>query len=86
MKNFNDHRNELTCNDLDSLYLLLSKGLRAENKDLMHRRLFNHLNMIPYYGILDRLIKENDQGWSYCAGQSYPDELRTVRKIILELK
>ena len=83
--NFNNHREQLTEIDIKELYELLSKGLRQNNRELLAKRLEKHLNLIPYYGILDRLIKESD-GWSYCAGQSYPDEMRTVRKIILECK
>ena len=40
---------------------------------------------MPTYGILERLTKEGED-WSYRAGQSYPDEIRTIREIILEGK
>ena len=40
------------------------------------------LYSIPVYGILER-VQLDDNGWSYCAGQSYPDEMRTVRNIVL---
>jgi hypothetical protein len=80
--NFNSDRELLTDDDKQQIFELLSKGLRANNYNLLNDRIFNCLGMIPYHGILGRVIKE-DCGWSYCAGQSYPDEIRTVRKIIL---
>ena len=84
--NFNSDRELLTLDDRKLIFELLAKGLRDKNRALLYRRLFDGFdNLIPYHGILGRLIK--DRGvWSYCAGQSYPDEIRTVRKIILELK
>jgi hypothetical protein len=36
---------------------------------------------IPSFGIYHRVHFENGQA-SYCAGQSYPDEIRTVRKLL----
>jgi len=83
--NFNNNRERMTDDDKQQIFDLLSKGLRTKNFNLLHRRIFEHLFMIPYHGILERIIKD-DSGWSYCAGQSYPDEIRTIRKIILECK
>jgi len=82
---FNNSRDNLTEDDLGQIFELLSKGLRPKNRDLLYRRLTEHLSMIPYHGILSRVMKES-HGWSYCAGQSYPDEIRTVRKIILTMR
>lgn len=82
---FNDLKEQLTENDIDQLIAILGKGLRMKNAQLLRRRLLSHTGMIPAYGILERLTKES-HGWSYCAGQSYVDEIRTVRSIILTLK
>jgi len=81
--NFNNHRDKLTQEDKDQIVELLGKGLRMKNYSLLVKRVNEHLNLIPHNGILERVIKE-PQGWSYCAGQSYPDEIRTVRNIILK--
>ncbi len=82
--NFNNYRDQLTDSDKQEIFEILSERLREKNRALLQRRLFEHMNLIPYHGILERIIKD-DNGWSYCAGQSYPDEIRTVRRIILEL-
>ena len=85
--NFNNSREQLSADDSQQIYELLCSGLRSENKILLHKRLFNHLGMIPYCGVFERIIKdERTNQWEYCAGQDYPSEIRTVRKIILECK
>ena len=39
---------------------------------------------IPNRGIYERvLFGEYGQAVSYCAGQSYPDEIRTVRELLI---
>lgn len=83
--NFNNSREVLTEQDLEAIWKILAKGLRSKNSRLIWVRLQNDLLSIPYHGILERLIKES-YGWSYCAGQSYPDEIRTIREIIYKLK
>lgn len=83
--NFNNYKDKMTQNDLDQIFELLSSGLRSKNRELLRTRLNRHINLIPQYGILERLIKENGD-WRYFAGQSYPDEIRTLRNIILNLK
>ena len=83
--NFNNYKDKMTEKDKEEIFEILSSRCRQKTKELLAKRLDKHLDLIPEYGILNRLIKE-EHGWSYCAGQSYPDEIRTVRKIILELK
>lgn len=83
--NFNNYKEKMTEKDKEEIFEILAKGTRQKTRELLAKRLDRDLNLIPKYGILDRLIKES-YGWSYCAGQSYPDEIRTVRKIVLELK
>lgn len=82
---FNSAREILTDEDKQQIFDLLSSGLRQKNRDLLHRRIHHHLGMIPYHGILSRVMKEQ-HGWTYCAGQDYREEIKTVRKIILECK
>jgi hypothetical protein len=83
--NFNNYKDKMNEKDKAEIFKILSSRCRQKTKELLAKRLDKHLDLIPEYGILNRLIKE-EHGWSYCAGQSYPDEIRTVRKIILELK
>lgn len=83
--NFNNSREKLTEDDKEQIFKLFSSRLRADNYNLLRRRIFEHTNMLPYHGIFERIMKE-PHGWTYCAGQSYPDEIRWVRKCILECK
>tara|TARA_R100000781_G_scaffold2334_3_gene3840 strand:- start:2085 stop:2348 length:264 start_codon:yes stop_codon:yes gene_type:complete len=83
--NFNNYKDKMTEKDKEEIFEIVSSRCRQKTKELLALRLEKHLDLIPEYGILNRLIKE-EHGWFYCAGQSYPDEIRTVRKIILELK
>ena len=83
--NFNNYKDKMNEKDKEEIFKILSSRCRQKTKELLALRLEKHLDLIPEYGILNRLIKE-EHGWSYYAGQSYPDEIRTVRKIILELK
>ena len=83
--NFNNYKDKITEKDKAEIFEIVSSRCRQKTKELLTLRLKKHLNLIPEYGILNRLIKEK-HSWCYYAGQSYPDEIRTVRKIILELK
>ena len=85
MKDFNTNRSELTNKDIEQIFSLLNSGLRSKNRNLLWIRLNTDLNSIPHHGILSRIM-DSGNGWEYCAGQSYPDEIRTVRNIILTLK
>jgi len=83
--NLNTCRDTLTEQDIDALVILLTERCRAKTVNLIRSHLTNCINLIPHYGILERVMKDK-HGWSYCAGQSYPDEIRTIRRIIIDLK
>lgn len=83
--NFNNYRNELTENDIDEIVELFTYRCQIKTVRQIRINLELFRNEIPHYGILERVIKEN-HGWTYCAGQSYPDEIRTVRNIFKKLK
>jgi hypothetical protein len=82
---FNDLKSNLNENDIDQLVELLGSRVRSQNLAKLRRRLEQFPNLVPSYGILERLTK-TEGTWEYTAGQSYPDEIRTVREIILNLK
>lgn len=84
-RDFNRDRENLTEQDLEEIFDLLAPRMRSANKALLWRRLTEHLSMIPHYGILSRIMQDS-HGWSYCAGQDYTEEIKTVRKIILDCK
>jgi hypothetical protein len=72
----------LTDSEKSTFFNLVSFGCHAKNKRRLHSIIFYgpiHNN----YGIYERVYFENDQA-HYCAGQSYPDEIRTVRECLLE--
>jgi hypothetical protein len=71
----------LTEKELNSLSDLLGKGCRQEKK-LRIRRTLANCPYITSYGIFGRVLFSNDEA-SYCAGQSYPDEIRTVRECLV---
>ena len=81
--NFNNQRDKLTEKDIEQLIDVIGSRCRAKTKDRLRSILTYGIGTIGHYGIFNRLIKENND-WSYCAGQSYPDEIRTVRELILK--
>ena len=73
-------RQPLTDKERVTLLELLGNRCRAETK----RRLAIALTYVPditNHGIHDRVILSPRV--NYCAGQSYPDEIRTVRECLL---
>lgn len=82
-KNFNDLKSDLTEQDVDSIVKLIGSRCRIDTIKRLRSMLTYGTSAIGHYGILNRLERENDGSWSYCAGQSYSDEIRTVRDCIL---
>lgn len=80
--NFNNQKLELNDSDIDQLVKIITYKCSVKTTNRVRSILTYSPSLVPSYGILERLIKE-DGRWSYCAGQSYPDEIRTVRNIIL---
>lgn len=81
--NFNDHKLNLTEDDIDQLVIIITYRCSEKTKRRVRSILSYNPSLIPIAGILNRLIKE-DGHWEYCAGQSYPDEVRLVRELILK--
>lgn len=80
--NFNDNKMNLTESDIDQLVDLLTPHCRHKTKLRLRSVLTYGKGTIGNYGIFNRLIKESGQ-WCYVAGQSYPDEIRSVRMLIM---
>lgn len=75
---------DLTEEQKESLYILVAKGCRQTTKTRLARKIFNiSLACWENFGIYGRVHVEKDGRFSYCAGQSYPDEIRTLRDCIL---
>ena len=78
---------ELSGDERAALFHLLANGLRRNNRDRLQRRLLAPLSLWPTFGILERVVIRNEKGKSdvhYIAGQSYPYEIREVRKCLLD--
>ena len=80
---FNDLKTQLSEQDVDQIIEIIGHRCRVKTCNRLRSILTYSPSLVPTYGILERLTKENG-GWSYCAGQSYPDEIRTLREIILK--
>jgi hypothetical protein len=81
---FNNLKSTLTADDIESIISIVGYRCRAKTLTRLRSRLTYGPSRIPSYGILERLTKDENGNWEYCAGQSYPDEIRTVRECILE--
>lgn len=80
--NFNNQKTTLTEKDIDQLVALIGHRCRIKTCNRLRSILTYSPSLVPSYGIFDRLIKEGES-WSYVAGQSYTDEIKTVRECIL---
>lgn len=69
----------------NELLALLGSKCQQKTKEKLARRLALPLSLMPNYGIFSRVyLSYNTEGVHYCAGQSYTDEVRLVRKLVLE--
>ena len=62
---------------------MIGKGCRENTKARLARRLELPLSCWERYGIYSRLILKDD-GADYICGQSWNDEMRTLRECILK--
>jgi len=72
----------LSEEEQQSLANLIGKKCRQRTKDNIEFALDIPLSLWRNYGIYGRVMFENGEA-HYVAGQSYPDEIRTVREYIL---
>lgn len=82
--NFNTLKDTLTTQDIDSILCIVGHRCRIKTYNRLRSILTYGKHTIPSYGILERLYRDDKGNWKYCAGQSYPDEIRTLREIILK--
>jgi hypothetical protein len=85
MNTFNNLKSNLSDQDIDELVAIIGHRCHPKTKTRIRSILKYDASKIPNLGILDRLSKES-YGWQYFAGQSYPDEIRVVRQLILNKK
>jgi hypothetical protein len=73
---------DLTEKEIQALLKIIGAYCQERTKGRIERAL-RYVPDIPNYGIYGRVHLE-DGGADYCAGQSYPDEIRTLRKCLIE--
>jgi hypothetical protein len=73
----------LTEQEQDSFVQIIGKGCRAATKERLARRMRLPLVWWTDYGIYRRVLFDA-QGVDYCCGQSWPDEMRTLRECLLQ--
>jgi hypothetical protein len=83
--NFNSPQG-LTDHQQQEILSIIGKGCRADTKARLSRRLQLPLSLWVRYGDYSRLIIADDTESApyYIAGQSYTDEIKTIRKLILK--
>lgn len=81
---FREVQNDLTANDVDQLVALLGYRCRVETCKRIRSILTYGASTIPDFGIMRRLVRDDKGRWEYIAGQSYPDEMRIVRNIVMK--
>jgi len=73
----------LTEQQKTDIFRMVGKGCRQQTKDKLSRRLDLPLSLWNRYGIYSRITLD-DSGADYICGQSWPDEMRTLRECILD--
>jgi len=58
----------------------VGKGCRTNTKETLARRLRLPLSLWKDYGIYSRIMFSDKYGADYCCGQSWADEMRTLRE------
>lgn len=71
----------LTEQEQSDLFDLLTERCKEKTKRMLARTL-RCVPDVQNYGIYQRVLLEKNMV-SYCAGQSYPDEIRTVRECLI---
>lgn len=83
--NFNNMKSKFTTVDISELVALIGSRCSLQTKNRLASILTYESSKLPNYGIFERLMF-NDHSWSYCAGQDYRAEIKTIRNIILRGK
>jgi hypothetical protein len=78
-----DHQIDLSKNQIDMIVSMIGYRCRAETKSKLQRRLALPLSLLKNHGIYDRLMI-GDQSVEYICGQSWDDEMRTLRECLIK--
>jgi len=83
LKRHDENRPELTEQDIEDIITIVGHGCRQKTKARLRSILTYGVSSIDSYGVFNRLGRYDSGTWSYVAGQSYTDEIRTLRDCIL---
>jgi hypothetical protein len=81
-KKLTSKKDRLSEKEIESIVALIGKGCRSETKEKLRRRLSLPLSLFTNHGIYQRLILNSDSV-EYNCGQSWNDEMRTLRECIM---
>ena len=74
---------DLTENQRTTFLQMIGSGCRKNTKERLARRIALPLSLWANYGIFTRVVFEKDET-NYICGQSWTDEMRTLRECILD--
>jgi hypothetical protein len=74
---------ELTDEQKSEILRLIGSGCRSKTKEKLSRRMDLPLSCWNNFGIYSRIVFNDGQA-SYICGQSWTDEMRTLRECILD--
>jgi hypothetical protein len=75
----------LTEKQQEAILDFVGKGCRAKTKEAIARRLRLPLSLWRDYGIYSRIMFDDKRGADYCCGQSWTDEMRTLRECMTKV-
>lgn len=78
----NEHLSSGTVPDVDGLICMITYRCKQKTVDTLRRRLTTQVSLLRKHGIYNRMT-HGEKGWEYCCGQSWNDEMRTIRECII---
>ena len=81
--NLNEYLTRGTVPDVDGLVSMIAHRCRQKTRDTLTRRLSTQVSLLGREGIYDRMTYDAN-GWGYCCGQSWGDEMRTIRECLID--
>jgi hypothetical protein len=81
--NLNEYLSRGSIPDVGGLMSLISSRCRKKTKDTLKRRLTTQVSLLKQCGIFTRMTY-GENGWDYCCGQSWNDEMRTIRECLID--
>ena len=88
--NFNTKKHSLNEDDLNQLTKIIGMKCGTKTRFRIRNMIARYPSAIKEYGIFERIVADTYIGinghvrsWHYIPGQSYNDEIRTIRNLII---